>query len=58
MDILRAGFVDAEILLDGQGDLAAAPERLVEGGLRLLAPDENRENRRREGNESRIGAAG
>jgi hypothetical protein len=51
MDILGAGFVDGGVLLDDQDDLAAALERLIEGGLRLLAPDKKRENSRREGNE-------
>jgi 4-carboxymuconolactone decarboxylase len=51
MDILGAGLVDAGVLLDGQDELAPAPEGLVEGGLGLLAPDEKRKDRRRERNE-------
>ena len=57
MDILGAGFDDASVLLDGEDDLAPALERLVEGDLRLLAPDEKRENSR-EGNEVPDGMAG
>ena len=57
MDILGAGFVDAGVLLDGQDDLAAAPECLVERGLQER-PMKSGKTAAGKGTKSRIGTAG